>query len=137
MLNQVVSKALTRPVSLHLTVKHRLIGVHVVSVGTLDASLVHMPHGRIQPVEGDVEVALVHTYRMSSSAARDMNASGERVNVYTATQPNSTTRSRRTNASRCQYGIRAEAVKDRNRPSVHVCLDGAPDQVPAIGRSGG
>ena len=28
-------------ISLHLTVKHRLIGVHIVSVGTLDSSLVH------------------------------------------------------------------------------------------------
>ena len=27
--------------ALHLNTKHRLIGVHVVSVGTLDASLVH------------------------------------------------------------------------------------------------
>ena len=30
-----------RVLALHFTVKHRLIGVHVVSVGTLDASLVH------------------------------------------------------------------------------------------------
>ena len=30
-----------RVLSLHFTSKHRLIGVHVVSVGTLDASLVH------------------------------------------------------------------------------------------------
>ena len=30
-----------RVIALHLNVKHRLIGVHVVSVGTLDASLVH------------------------------------------------------------------------------------------------
>ena len=28
-------------IALHLTIKHRLIGVHVVSIGTLDASLVH------------------------------------------------------------------------------------------------
>ena len=27
--------------ALHFTIKHKLIGVHVVSVGTLDASLVH------------------------------------------------------------------------------------------------
>ena len=30
-----------RVIALHLNVKHRLIGVHVVSAGTLDASLVH------------------------------------------------------------------------------------------------
>ena len=30
-----------RVLALHFNVKHRLIGVHVVSVGTLDASLVH------------------------------------------------------------------------------------------------
>ena len=30
-----------RVLSLHFTTKHRLIGVHVVSVGSLDASLVH------------------------------------------------------------------------------------------------
>ena len=30
-----------RVLALHLNTKHRLIGVHVVSVGTLDASLVH------------------------------------------------------------------------------------------------
>ena len=30
-----------RVLALHFSTKHRLIGVHVVSVGTLDASLVH------------------------------------------------------------------------------------------------
>ena len=30
-----------RVLALHLNTKHRLIGVHIVSVGTLDASLVH------------------------------------------------------------------------------------------------
>ena len=30
-----------RVIALHLNTKHRLIGVHMVSVGTLDASLVH------------------------------------------------------------------------------------------------